>query len=973
MTIYLEKKKVILSLFLVMALIAFSLVFADLGSAESKIKKISKVVVKKIQILAQEVSPYFFPRFPQRLMYLASEMALASQELTYLNEELDRLTKGCDCQYAQSQCQQEKIIGVSSGGCRPGSVKTFGEPCPEREEVEEKQSEIRDKVDQLSYLQNLLKKEMETGLERELATLRPEVAEELKTNLEKLLALSQDITVPAQNNQGLPSECLAEKCEANCQQGESFKIEACLEIGTGQQKPMEAVFEMGASIDDLKLGKVGIKNINLGLPTEIQTPTLPGLSASTIPLPALTITFPETPIADEEFQKTKTFELPLESIVFHPPWPTLPEAPVIELSCPNLPSYQSYQCSTTPEEETKDYIEAEWYFQTFSWLSEKCQELPGMQDGLGMPTDKIEKCFDQENVHLTIIEGCDAFWGSYTGGEIPPICQSLGKPCLDRSQAHERECKNLFNQEKEPVPSSCELETLCQTDKPVYCSFATDQCSPDNIAYITKENIETIVETLEQKCTQLKEKERKEAPEPCKFLPLFTGKFEKPKSFEYSNPPASCPAQKIGDFPTSMLGCSFSPPTIPKITFPEIKIPDVNLPHIKLWPFFEVKLPNFICEDLKIPDVNLCNLDACQGMFPTLKFQLPYLALPQIKIPPIQLPDLEVFIEGVGLVRVPLPKVDLGPIQYPVFPFNFFQLFNLLNLKTPELELPEIKLPQPKLYFAFKALNIDLLNLLLGLFKIPIPDLCIALEIKIIPLRIIFPDFYCAWPAFPEIPEIPFCKDIRDFCTTMKKNLKEVTDKVGEIEKTVNAVFQKEIQKKLDEAAKEINKILAEAIEEQLNQRAQEIKEEIEKHIQQKAKVEAGILKIPPLVITLDDIEIPGLSLAEIVGLPEKITIPWPEELKKIILSQDIGYQLPTLPLSKLNYSKEIRIKIPGLQLSSPTVNLSALENYPTCESGPPSGGNPCPTSQIQTNLEEIKQIKTGVEQTSQKIIEILE
>jgi len=89
-------------------------------------------------------STYYSPRYPRRLMYPVSEISGASEELVYFIES-------------------------------------------------KKRSEIKEKINQLVFLRNLIIKEMETGLKRELETLRPDVAEDLKNNLLKILKESKEI------------------------------------------------------------------------------------------------------------------------------------------------------------------------------------------------------------------------------------------------------------------------------------------------------------------------------------------------------------------------------------------------------------------------------------------------------------------------------------------------------------------------------------------------------------------------------------------------------------------------------------------------------------------------------------------------------------------------------------------------------------------------------------------------------------
>jgi len=130
-------------------------------------------------------------------------------------------------------------------------------------------------------------------------------------------------------------------------------------------------------------------------------------------------------------------------------------------------------------------------------------------------------------------------------------------------------------------------------------------------------------------------------------------------------------------------------------------------------------------------------------------------------------------------------------------------------------------------------------------------------------------------------------------------------------------------------------------------------------------------LQIPSLVISLGSITVPSITLNEFVGLPDYISIPWPDSVKKIILAEEIRYELPTIPLSNLSYSKEVSIKIPGFQ-SLKKASLTALLNFPYCVSREPTGGNPC-LGQLEGNLAIVQQIKANIEEASKNIINILE
>jgi len=919
---YLKKKKIILVLLLLIVLSGFFLAKADLKTTKLEFKKVITVLSNKFSVLGIEI-PYFFPRYPQRLIYLASEMSLVGEELVSLNKELNTSTEECNCKFAQSQCLGGGLT------CQPGSVKAFGEPCLEREKIEERQSEIREKAEKLSVLKNLLVKEMETGLERELETLRPEVAEELKTKLNNLLTSSENIISLAEKNRKLPSNCSAENCGPVCNSGDVFKIKECLSAGTGEQKPIKLKFKEGVKLDNLKLGKLEFKSVNFSLPEEIPLSKLPELSPLVIPVPEMVIAYPETPV-------DKLEDLELQLIILHPIQPSLPQPlPGMTLLPPKLPS-SSYQCEGGENIQVEESSGIDWYFQTFAWLSEKCQELPAMKDKNGIPTEKFAECFDIENVPTTIVTECTKCFVS-PGCSPPQICQSIGKP--------EAACKNLFSQENEPIPSDCNTNPI---------------------------------ETLQKKCIQLRDGGREEAPEPCKLLPLFTGKIEAPGQLAFLGQEASCPSQKIIDYPSSISGWPASPPTTPKISFPDIIIPDIKLPHFRLWPFLDIKLPNLIFEDLIIPDIELLDLDDYQDEFPPLKPRLPVLNLPPVKVPPLSLcpADQEVFIEGVGLKKIPCPEIKIDPIQLPPVPFTFPQLtgLSLLPFTGPEIGTYKIPLPRPKFIFSFEGIDIDILSLVGSFIKnaLGIPDfsLCINFDLVPIPLKITYPDYYFSWSKYPS--KITLLEIKIEQGEEIKTFLKEITDKTGSVEKVFNKAFQKQVQEKLDQASPKIKKKVEENCKKELDQFSLKIQKKLEENLK-KAKVENGLLKIPPTIILAEDIKCPATPLAEETDLPEKISIFWPEELKKFTLPKPLIFELPDIPLSELSYSKKFSIKVPGFQAPSLNIDLGNLGNLGECLAGQPSGKNPCPITQFQTNLGEIKAIREEINKISQDINSILE
>lgn len=451
---------------------------------------------------------------------------------------------------------------------------------------------------------------------------------------------------------------------------------------------------------------------------------------------------------------------------------------------------------------------------------------------LGVPDIK---CYNASTTYTAVVDKCDALWQQYptctsiyriiyhntNACTLPAICQSLGSPTA-RAAAQKAQCEKLFREQGEAVPANCDLALLqerCDQLKEEYVDLIE--------AGIEEENLPPV-------------------PEPCKFLPLFTGEFSIPE--EYESPEYSVPylptSQKMFNYPASLPGCDSSYPTVLRISFPKIKIRDINLPHIDLrigsWSIVDINLPSFKFEDLIIPDWELCNLNNCANMFPDFRFQLPYLDIPEIKIPPVDLGELNIDIGGGVSVVVPLPDVELSGIQYNITPFKLSKVPNLGNLITPKVEY-DWRRPQLKTTFRFSGVDFHygwknflgtILDMILEWFDVD-PSGCInfSTQLDLPGFRFVIEDFVFSWPEFPKLPEISACRDINEFCGNMKNDLQQVDNQIGEIERTLNLTLQREIQDKLDEAAEEINQELAGIIQDQINQRVQKIIKEIEDHI----------------------------------------------------------------------------------------------------------------------------------------------
>ncbi|MEK7519387.1 MAG: hypothetical protein AAB565_01185 [Patescibacteria group bacterium] len=976
----------------------------------------------KVKVLGQGIPLFYFPNFPIRLAFLANEITTTNEELIIRSDELSKFVNAFDCKYAQSQCVQttKKLPGGGQQSiCEPGPIKVFGRvnPIPQgttnEKEVhsEEIQSAINDLNIKLASLQTTLRGEVEIGIEKQLKTLRPEDAQIIRDNLEKLDRLMSEMRNLTERNSSLPNKCSVQRCTPECELGQTFTAEACVGA-SGEQKPIELKFKVGVGLDNLNLGRLGIENINLGLPDKVNIPT-PQLPSLSFRIPNATLNCPTQ----------------RQQIVFHPSTPILPDLPTITLSCPQYQSYSSYQCSSPPSQGEEGFIEFEWWNKTFEHLSGECLKVAN-SDSKRLKNEQgqieyqkaVEGCMSPEKVVPTTINECEAKWvrkcsfldcrWELSNPREQEICGQIGRS-PDKTQKAVKWCQTLYQDEGQTPPATCSSETIL---------------------------------TTHQKCNEIRNSGRENVPLSCKLLPLFAGQLEDLPEGTVIGQGGNCPSQNIGDFPIPMAGCAITAPSIPKITFPTIIIPDIHLPTFSLPPLFRVKLPNLIFEDLNIGEINLCNLDDCSAQFPYLTFKPPSLKIPQVNVPPVTLE-----IPGASPI-----DIQIEPINFQTLNFNIPQLINLGSLVTPELKIPEIPLPQPRIQFSFLGINIDLLNLLLGLFKTPLNlNQCVALDAKLGVLDIVYPDKYFPWPAYPKPGELKFCKKAREWCQRQKGSIQEITTKAARIQEQVNSVFQSEIQTKLDKTADRLNQKITREVERELEKVKNEISKQLLQHLGKYApqnvippsapvpgvwevKGELPCQGIPPLTVymppDLQTISIDPQSINEFLEKefgetwPTEITIRWPKDLKKFKLSCNesnceaceqrgndacrgllrwadcptlanwedyakckldyrinsckneckncLSYDLPSVPLCGLSYKKEFTRRLPGHQLSvtTPRDLLSGLRNVRECISGPPKGGNPCQTEagQIQANLNKIKRLSEEMKNASQEITNLL-
>jgi hypothetical protein len=999
---------------IVISVIVFS---AVASSVFWTVKNNDKVITKLTSNIAlafdYDLSPYFsrfLPRYPQRLKYLSAEITEASQQLTNLNKELADSLEECNCEYAQSSCRR---IGNS---CRSTSLGAYGDPCLNRKEIEKKQSEIEEKTRHISFLRDLLIEEMGAGLEKELGTVDSERAEELLGHLNNLLTKSENIVSTREKSLSLPNQCSADKCQASCQSGRIFSFQAC--VLPGEHEPIVIKLKAKVEIEDLELGEVSINKVDLGLPEKIEIPNLGKLSGFSISPKETTFN-----IADME---GRTVYLQT------PKMPSLPELPSLDLGYSDLTGSSTYTCNPSQEQEDIEFIEHEWFYQKYSYLSTKCQELPGYRDQLGLAggtglyqaygyrSDKYnedefgdilgispgftlsaEGCFHQDNLPQAIKQRCWQLWEEYCecdpdhpeimNPKPPEFCRKIYKSCLNNGDidiAAADRCKELYQSEGLATPSSCYYTVReIGTSTPAYLDeddnlirgcclneldyYRTSRSNCIGYIYSRGANFDPIG-AIDSLCEEIKEEERKDQPEVCKMLPIFTNKIKTPPEEIILTEGTSCSEQTIKDFPPSQLGKSASLPTIPKIKLPEIRIPDIVFPSFNLSPFLSIELPSFVFEDLVFDEIELCNLDACRGSFPELDFQFPILSLPEINLDPIELgessgiklPSLDPIELGESS-GIKLPSIELSPIKLPNIPLPFLQKPSLGDVLTPELDLPKIEMPDPKVSLSFSGLELKgifgyIATFITNALGWPAPGYCVSYSLKYAPLSITFPDYYFYWPAFLRIPEIDFCKDINNFCKETTDSFSQITEQVNRIETIFNNLVQAEIQARLNEGVPEIKRMIEEHIRLDLGKQRERILSEIQEQI------DSGKDKI---TISTWKIDIPEIPLDGLLDLPGEIAIPWPEDLKNFPLTAPLTYDLPTIPLNELSYEKLIELNGPGFQSMKFT---SSLDNLGTCLAREPKGGNPCPQTDFQKNLGQVESLYKDIDEIYQNIKSIL-
>jgi len=238
----------------------------------------------------------------------------------------------------------------------------------------------------------------------------------------------------------------------------------------------------------------------------------------------------------------------------------------------------------------------------------------------------------------------------------------------------------------------------------------------------------------------------------------------------------------------------------------------------------------------------------------------------------------------------------------------------------------------------------------------------------------------------------------------MSKAISDITSKTDDIQKQVNQAIQSATQQKLLKIQTAIAANITKKINDELNgQIKSAIENQLNDYISHNAPQYAtnnaqapvpGVFPVetkiscdgmPPLNIKMQDITI-DLNENFSGWDDQQIPIPWPPSLKKFQLSRPFEYSLPKILLSQLSYSKQIDIRLPGLQTSTFTrpkfsivadINIngpSGSESPGACISEAPKG-NACSlqNQHIQFNNGKINDINSQIQNTSQNIANILQ
>ncbi|MCF7845189.1 MAG: hypothetical protein K9M12_00290 [Candidatus Pacebacteria bacterium] len=887
-----------------------------------------------ISIINQQtvvVGDYFRPA-PERLNIIVDEIEQVLYDIAGsetgddLFSEVTSLMQEADCQYADSLCREEGwttvggLMEIRSCGVidNNGVVGNLWSSESKQEDFYAKQEELQEKKEQLQFLQNILKKEMNHGIAKDIQQMRIQGMDDEADMVEEELGLLLFLLDPndSETREILDEEIIEEGESILSSSGVSWSTESLVSIldevvsispegakascvhvcdqeytvtfcfNTTKQESVDLVFNIALEISDLVIDPIEIKEIVLALPEEVDIPEVK-LQFS-IPIPDISTI--------EGGFSIETEPSPEKGFYSDEIW----------LSCPE---YENHSLSYGEVDIGEiNPTEMKWFFETYGYLSDGCNKITST---LYDPIDPL--CYDPKTVISRTSSKCASIWGCNPealtcncGGADCTLCEDLYCACPDTEcssctikNAQAEACASLFLGAGSPIPSAC----TPSVDKDGMTTW------PGDMLPVMKDKCLEILEEEKEKSVD----DQDDMPYECALVAAWEGDIDL-YSDGYSETigggSVNLDEGKIGVLPDSFIGCD--PPEIP--SFPKIplsdfniEIPDIKTPDINFCPIVKVQLPDVIIEDLEFPDIELCNLQECQELldfFPNFIDGLPTLGRFQIEVPPLDINPIE--IDGIGV------DIEIAPLENLSLDFHMPQMPNLNSISLSEFiyEIPGIEMPNPELTFSFGGINIDLMSALIGFIlnfiMADLPGGCATLGVKIGCLSVVFEDYHLSWGDFPKIPEIPACVTAQEFCRDSKKKLGQLIDTTNEIaegiQSTVGGVLQIPSDK-IDE------------IEALINEKVQEKEEEINDMVEDYDLVgEIGEELIE--LIDIGDIEI-DISLTDIAGIPETVTIPW-DALgvePKITLSNPIEIEMPTIPLSDIGVEKELIIYIPFLQV----------------------------------------------------------
>ncbi len=950
---------------------------------------------------------------PLRLTDIVDEADGIIQNLTGQTEtiglitEIKSLIDEADCANTKSLCRTDEAINIGgffkvySCGVIDSSSSLVDSLWSAKEKEDDfyaKQEELAEKRHQLAFIQNILKKEMEQSIPKEVKAMKnrgmTEEAEQIEEELGLLLffldpndqetlevvddeiinkgmSIMNDLGINWQEESMLhlldkiisvsPDEAKIKDCGYQCSY--DFYFHACI-IDT-EQAEIDLVFNIKLALKDLQISPIIIDLFKMVLIDEINIPE-PRIKF-TIPIPDIEITFPNIPANEISAGDTlNTAESDYMSV--SSPHIETPSTDSIWIKCPEQNDY-TVKSEGSSEIGEIDTTEIKWYFETFSYLAQRCNTLKSTKSNPYTP-----ECFSFDGVISEISSTCSNAFYCYpddVGGcgcniSNCGFCLQIGvcgtgtfgfcSCCAGVTVAQASACETLYTSRGKPVPLLC-IEPDAEEVNP--WTFNPLQALEDKCFIILEEE------------KQKEDEDKIEIPHECALtaywknqLDLYAEDYEEIMKGD----PIEVEEGTEVALPKTFIGCDPPDiPTIPKIELSKynVEIPNITTPTLNMCPIVEVKLPDVIIEDLEFPDIELCNLQDCQDlldMMPSFIDSLPgigrfFIPIPDLYTSPININPIDIDIDGVGTVQARIPNIQIDPIKHPSLAFDMPQMpeINPLSLSMPMYEIPSFSFPSPEVTFSFEGIDVDMMSILIGIIfrmlDFSLPSGCIGGNIKIGCLHVRFEDYHISWADFPKIPEIPFCKTAREFCRNTETNIKDVIEGANEIaEKMQNA-----IQQELNIPSEKMQEIM-----EAVNSIVKDKEEEINNLLGSSTftgSAEGGIVKINPIIISVDDIDI-DISLTDIANIPTTINIDW-ESMNipsEISLADPIKIEMPTIPLSDISVEKKLVIKIPFIQLKG--IPFMAEMGSSTCE-GDKGMGSPFEVEKINT-LQESFNKQTG-------------